>query len=89
MTLPERSHGMIGEITWGDGSVLFVVMLWNLLIMCRYQRAFVDFFEDQLVSNRYDWKLLLDEYLFGGKEPLINGLVAGREYQHDYLLLHN
>jgi hypothetical protein len=45
----------------------------------RYQRAFVDFFEDQLVSKRYDWKLLLDEFLFEGKEPLINGLVAGRE----------
>jgi hypothetical protein len=39
----------------------------------------VDFFEDQLVSKRYDWKLLLDEFLFEGKEPLINGLVAGRE----------
>jgi hypothetical protein len=46
---------------------------------CRYQRAFVDFFEDQLVSKKYDWKLLLDEFLFGGKEPLINGLVAGCE----------
>ncbi|ORY08868.1 hypothetical protein BCR34DRAFT_488202 [Clohesyomyces aquaticus] len=42
-----------------------------------YQRAFVDFFEDQMVAKKYDWKLLLDEYLFQGKEPLINGLISG------------
>lgn len=41
----------------------------------------MDFFEDQLVSKRYDWELLLKEYLFEGKEPLINGLVAGRKEQ--------
>ena len=45
----------------------------------RYQRAFVDFFEDQLVQKRYDWKLLLEEYLFQGKEPLINGMISGRK----------
>lgn len=43
----------------------------------RYQRAFIDFFEDQLVSKRYDLKELLDEFLLGGKEPLINGLISG------------
>ncbi|KAH8722569.1 hypothetical protein GQ44DRAFT_729447 [Phaeosphaeriaceae sp. PMI808] len=42
-----------------------------------YQRAFLDFFEDQLVSTRYNLQELLDEYLFGGKEPLINGLISG------------
>ncbi|KAF1996725.1 hypothetical protein P154DRAFT_525417 [Amniculicola lignicola CBS 123094] len=42
-----------------------------------YQRAFVDFFEDQLVQIKYDWKGLLTDYLFEGKEPLINGLVSG------------
>ena len=41
--------------------------------------AFVDFFEDQLVSKGYDWKALLNEFLFEGKEPLINGLVSGRK----------
>lgn len=50
--------------------------------MCRYQRAFIDFFEDQLVSNRYNLQQLLDEYLLGGKEPLINGMISGREYKH-------
>jgi hypothetical protein len=48
------------------------------LIVCRYQRAFVDYFEDQLVAKRYDWKSLLNEYMFEGKEPLINGLISGR-----------
>jgi len=59
--------------------VLAASGLGAVLTRCRYQRAFVDFFEDQLVSKRYDWKLLLDEFLFEGKEPLINGLVAGCE----------
>jgi len=42
-----------------------------------YQRAFVDFFEDRLVQHGYDWKDLLDVYLFEGERPLVNGLVCG------------
>lgn len=45
--------------------------------MQRYQRAFIDFFEDQLVQVGYDWKALLDEYLYKGKEPLINNMICG------------
>jgi Questin oxidase-like len=46
----------------------------------RYQRAFVDFFEDELALKfGYDWKRVAEEYLFTGKEPLINGVVAGRK----------
>jgi hypothetical protein len=52
-----------------------------LLSSPRYQRAFIDFFEDQLVATQYSLRELLDEYLFGGKEPLINGLISGREQQ--------
>jgi len=45
----------------------------------RYQRAYVDFFEDELALKfGYDWKRVGEEYLFSGKEPLINGVVAGR-----------
>jgi hypothetical protein len=40
----------------------------------------VDFFEDQLVMKKYNWKLVLEEFMFKGKEPLINGLVSGRKY---------
>lgn len=52
---------------------------WESLTCDRYQRAFVDFFEDQLVASKYRLKELLDEFLLGGKEPLINGLVSGRK----------
>lgn len=45
--------------------------------MGRYQRAFIDFFEDQLVQHGYDWHALLEEFLLSGKEPLINNLISG------------
>lgn len=45
----------------------------------RYQRAYVDFFEDELALKfGYDWSKVVDEYLFSGKQPLVNGLIAGR-----------
>ena len=43
----------------------------------RYQRAYLDFFEDELVLNGYDWRKVLDEYLFRGHEPLISCVMAG------------
>ena len=49
-----------------------------LLMQYRYQRAFIDFFEDQLVTKKYDIEDLVDEFMFRGKEPLINGLISGR-----------
>lgn len=45
----------------------------------RYQRAYIDFFEDRLVDRGYDWKGLVGEYLFKGDGPLINNLIAGRK----------
>lgn len=44
----------------------------------RYQRAFVDFFEDELVRYGYDWKKVVHQFLFTGKEPLINSIVSDR-----------
>lgn len=45
----------------------------------KYQRAFVDFFEDELALKfGYDWSKVIEEYLFSGNQPLINGLIAGR-----------
>jgi hypothetical protein len=45
----------------------------------RYQRAYVDFFEDALALRySYDWKKLMGEYMYQGKEPLVNGLIGGR-----------
>lgn len=42
----------------------------------RYQKAFVDFFEDELVRFSYDWKQVVAEYLFTGKEPVFNAIIA-------------
>lgn len=39
----------------------------------RYQRAFLDFFEDELVRYGYDWKAVVIEYVLKGPEPLIFG----------------
>ncbi|EAW09388.1 questin oxidase family protein [Aspergillus clavatus NRRL 1] len=41
-----------------------------------YQRAFVDFFEDELVRDGYDWKQVLTHYLYSGREPLFSSLVS-------------
>jgi hypothetical protein len=51
----------------------------------RYQRAFVDFFEDELaLKHGYDWKKVAAEFLFSGKHPLINGLIGGRRCSPSY-----
>lgn len=45
----------------------------------RYQRAYVDFFEDSLAMKyTYNWKKVVEEYMFGGDEPLVNNLICGR-----------
>ncbi|KAL9053970.1 MAG: hypothetical protein Q9162_004460 [Coniocarpon cinnabarinum] len=41
-----------------------------------FARAYVDFFEDELVRFGYDWKRLLEHYLYEGKEPLINSVIV-------------
>ncbi|KAJ5572816.1 hypothetical protein N7450_009800 [Penicillium hetheringtonii] len=41
-----------------------------------YEKAFVDFFEDELVRFGYDWKQVVEEYLFSGKEPVFNSIIA-------------
>ena len=46
-----------------------------------YQRAYVDFFEDALALKfQYNWKKVVEDYLFKGDEPLVNGLIGGRKY---------
>lgn len=46
----------------------------------RYQRAYVDFFEDATSSHAigYDWKKVVERFMFQGDEPLVNGLIGGR-----------
>lgn len=44
-----------------------------------YQRAYVDFFEDELaLKYGYKWKKVVDEFLFSGKNPIVNGLIGNR-----------
>lgn len=50
----------------------------TLLKLIRYERAFVDFFEDELVLKGYDWKKVVVDYVFTGENPLGNGLISGR-----------
>lgn len=46
----------------------------------RYQRAYLDFFEDKLAMDfAYDWKQVVHHFMFSGKRPLFHGLVSGRE----------
>lgn len=73
-----KSPHTIGEITWVIRSRRQFALSLEPAESCRYQRAYVDFFEDQLVLNGYNWKQVLSEYLFIGKEPLINCMIAGR-----------
>lgn len=77
MMRPQRLQEMIGEISWARESRFPILTRLQKLIVHRYQRAYVDFFEDQLVFRRYDVKQVLEEYLLGGKNPLINGLISG------------
>jgi hypothetical protein len=67
----EEWHDSPAEVTEAD---------WRVFLGDkRYQRAYVDFYEDELALKfGYDWKKVAEEYLFSGKQPLINGLIGGR-----------
>ncbi|KAJ6024966.1 hypothetical protein N7540_005763 [Penicillium herquei] len=41
-----------------------------------YQKAFVDYYEDELVRFDYDWKEVINEYLFSGENPVFNSVIA-------------
>jgi Questin oxidase-like len=42
-----------------------------------YQRAFMDFFEDEMVGYGYDWKALVRRYLLDNSSPLQDLAMAG------------
>ncbi|KAI9713307.1 MAG: hypothetical protein M1812_006666 [Candelaria pacifica] len=65
----EPWHDSPGEISKDDWR--------DFLGDARYQRAFLDFFEDELVLSGYDWRKVVAEYLFEGNEPLINNVISG------------
>lgn len=41
----------------------------------------MDFFEDEMVHLGYDWKEVVAEYLFTGKEPMFDSIMACRMFQ--------
>jgi hypothetical protein len=43
----------------------------------RYSRAYLDFFEDEVVRSNYDWKRVVQRYVAEGDEPLLSGMISG------------
>ena len=64
---------------WQDSPAEITVEDWReFLGDKKYQRAYVDFYEDELALKfDYDWTRVFEEYLFTGKQPLVNGLIGG------------
>jgi hypothetical protein len=44
----------------------------------RFDRSFVNFFEDEMVHQGYDWREVMTEYLFAGEEPMFGSIMASR-----------
>jgi hypothetical protein len=67
---------------WSDSPAQIADDDWKLYLGDRrYERAYVDFFEDELALKfGYDWKRVADEYLFSGECPLVNCVINGREF---------
>lgn len=73
----EEWHDSPAEISHED---------WRLYLGKReYQRAYVDFFEDELaLKHDYDWKTVAREFLFEGKNPLISCAISnGKDFCHE------
>ncbi|CAG7931218.1 unnamed protein product [Penicillium olsonii] len=64
-------------VKWKDSPAEITTLDWrNHLGRREFDRAFVDFFEDELVRLGYDWKQVVDEYLFNGQEPVFGSIMA-------------
>jgi hypothetical protein len=46
-----------------------------------YTLAFTKFFDDEIAKAGGDWRSVVQEHLFSGKEPLVNGMCGGRKLQ--------
>lgn len=68
---------------WSDSPAEIIQEDWRDFLGDRhYQRAYIDFFEDQLIGRRaqWDWKKVVADYILGeadGGPPLLNNLIAG------------
>ncbi|OQE37328.1 hypothetical protein PENCOP_c010G02443 [Penicillium coprophilum] len=64
-------------VKWKESPAEITTLDWRGHLGCRgYDRAFVDFFEDEMVNLNYDWKEVVAEYLFTGKEPMFDSIMA-------------
>lgn len=72
----DQSKHLVG---WKDSPSEITSTDWQEFLGKReYQRAYVDFFEDELALRfGYKWKTVTEEYLYAGKTPLINNLISG------------
>jgi hypothetical protein len=61
----------------GDDSYCFCLPphVW-VLSDDRYQRAYLDFFEDELVKMGYHWRDVVVKYMLSGPKPLIHGAIG-------------
>jgi hypothetical protein len=77
-TPPVRYRCTTGETTLASPSEPLRLELYPLASVAndvgRYQRAFIDFFEDQLVRFAYDWEDMLKHFLFDVPEPLVEAV---------------
>lgn len=42
--------------------------------------AYQNFFDDEIEKAGGDWKKVVNEYLYSGDAPLVNGFCGGRKY---------
>lgn len=84
---PEQLHYIYNEeakllLPWPDSPGQIAEDNWQDCVGDKnYQRAFVDFFEDQLaLKHAYDWRKTVDEFLYQGDKPLVSCLIGGRTY---------
>lgn len=88
---PDQLHNIYSQESkdlepWTDSPAEIVEDDWrDFLGDKHYQRAYVDFFEDRVISRRlgtqsWDWKKVVESYVWGspdGGPPLGNNLIAG------------
>ncbi|CAI7574409.1 unnamed protein product [Penicillium glandicola] len=64
-------------VKWKESPAEITTLDWRAHLGCRgFDRAFVDFFEDEMVQKSYDWKEVMVEYMFTGKEPMFDSIMA-------------
>ncbi|KAJ5970931.1 uncharacterized protein N7479_000849 [Penicillium vulpinum] len=64
-------------IKWKPSPAEITTLDWRGHLGCRkFDRAFVDLFEDEMVNLSYDWKEAVAEYLFTDKDPMFDSIMA-------------